>query len=319
MSKSTKIWLIIAASLVLIGGMIFVGVMSALKWNFIKLSTDKYETNSYEISEIYKNISITTDTADVEIIPWENSKTSVVCHEKNNIKHSVSVKDGTLEVNVFDARKWYEYIGINFGYTKIKVYLPAGELGTLSVKTSTGKVEVAKDFTFDSIDIVTSTGAVKNYASASGVNLKTGTGAITVRGISAGSLDLSVSTGKITASDIICDRDIILAVSTGKSFLDNVTCRNLKSSGGTGDISLKNVVASESFSIERGTGDVEFDGCDAAELYIKTGTGDVEGTLLSEKVFIVNTNTGDKEVPSTVGGGRCEITTSTGDIEIYIK
>ena len=45
MSKITKIWLIIAASFVLIGCIIFGGVMTMLKWDFTKLSTDKYETN----------------------------------------------------------------------------------------------------------------------------------------------------------------------------------------------------------------------------------------------------------------------------------
>jgi len=82
---------------------------------------------------------------------------------------------------------------------------------------------------------------------------------------------------------------------------------------------LKNVIAAERFSIDRSTGDVNFDGCDAAEIYVNTDTGDVEGSLLSEKVFIANTDTGKKKVPNTVSGGRCEIRTDTGDIEITIK
>jgi len=82
---------------------------------------------------------------------------------------------------------------------------------------------------------------------------------------------------------------------------------------------LKNVNAAEKFSIERSTGDVKFDGCDAAEVFVKTDTGDVTGTLLSEKVFIVETDTGKVDVPKTVNGGRCEITTDTGDINISIK
>ena len=49
-----------------------------------------------------------------------------------------------------------------------------------------------------------------------------------------------------------------------------------------------------------------------------TDTGDVRGSLLSEKVFIVNTDTGRKEVPDTITGGRCEITTDTGDVKITI-
>ena len=57
-----------------------------------------------------------------------------------------------------------------------------------------------------------------------------------------------------------------------------------------------------------------FDRCDAAELSITTDTGDVKGTLLSDKVFIARTDTGRVHVPETTNGGKCKITTSTGDI-----
>ena len=56
MNRTAKIWLIVAASLVLVGCIIFVGVMAVLKWDFGKLSTNKYETNTYEINEAFKQI-----------------------------------------------------------------------------------------------------------------------------------------------------------------------------------------------------------------------------------------------------------------------
>ena len=73
------------------------------------------------------------------------------------------------------------------------------------------------------------------------------------------------------------------------------------------------------FSIERSTGDVRFTDCDAAEICVKTDTGDVTGSLLSDKVFITNTDTGSVNVPETISGGKCEIITDTGDIKITIK
>ena len=54
------------------------------------------------------------------------------------------------------------------------------------------------------------------------------------------------------------------------------------------------------------------------ELKIITSTGDIEGTLLSDKVFIVKSSTGDIDVPSSITSGMCEITTSTGDIEVRV-
>jgi len=320
MSKTTKIWLIIAASLVLIGCIIFGGVMTMLKWDFMKLSTSKYETNDYEITEKIKNISIITDTADILFVPSENQKTSVVCHEQKNKKHSVTVQNGKLVIEIVDTRKWYEYIGINFGTPKITVYIPQGEYGALFVKSSTGNVEIPKEFKFENIDISESTGNVTNYASASeNIIIKTSTGNIRVENVSANTLDLSVSTGGVAVSNVTCESVVKISVSTGKTNLTNIRCKNVVSTGNTGEISLNNVIAAEKFSIERSTGDVKFDGCDAAEISVKTDTGDVTGFLLSNKVFIVQTDTGNVDVPQTATGGKCEITTSTGDINISIR
>jgi len=320
MRTRTKVWLIIAASFVLVGGTIFGGVMSMLKWDFTKLSTVKYETNNYEITENFNNISIITDTADVVFVPSENQKASVVCREQKNMKHSVTVQNGKLVIEVVDTRKWYEYIGINLGTLKITVYIPQDEYGALFVKSSTGNVEIPTEFKFENIDISESTGNVTNYASASkNIIIKTSTGNIRVENVSAGTLDLSVSTGGITVSNVTCEGNVKTNVSTGKTNLTNIECKNVVSNGNTGAISLKNVIAAEKFAIERSTGDVKFNGCDAAEIFVKTDTGDVTGSLLSNKVFVVETDTGSADVPKTTTGGKCEITTSTGDINISIK
>ncbi len=320
MSKSAKIWLIIATSLVVIGCIVFGGAMTLFKWDFTKLSTVKYETNDYEITENFKDISIITDTADILFVPCENQKTSVVCHEQKNVNHSVAVMDDTLVIEVVDTRKWYEYVGINFDTTKITVYIPEGEYSALSIKDGTGDVEIPNDFKFESIDISVSTGDVKNYASALKViKINTTTGDIGIENISAESVDLSVSTGKVTASGVSCEGDVTVGVSTGKAKLTDTQCKSVISSGSTGDISLNNVIAAEKFSIERSTGKVKFEDSDAAEIFIKTDTGDVIGTLLSDKVFITETDTGSINVPNSVTGGRCEITTNTGDIKITIN
>ncbi|MBE6714592.1 MAG: DUF4097 domain-containing protein [Ruminococcaceae bacterium] len=320
MSRKTKIWLITASSLVVIGCMVFVGVMTVLKWDFTKLSTVKYETNDYEINEEYKGISIVTKTADVLFVPSEDSKASVVLREQENMRHSVAVRDGTLVIKVVDTRKWYDYVGINFGTPKITVYIPKGEYGALSVSSSTGDVEIPKDFKFESIDISESTGNVKNYACASElIKIKTSTGNIRVENVSAGALDLTVSTGGIYVSEVCCEGDVKIKASTGDADLTDVACRSVISMASTGDLSLKNVIASEKFSLERSTGDVKFDRCDAGEIFVKTDTGDVRGSLITEKVFITKTDTGRVNVPKTINGGRCEITTDTGDIKIEIK
>ena len=88
--------------------------------------------------------------------------------------------------------------------------------------------------------------------------------------------------------------------------------------GTTGNIALDNVIAADKLSITRSTGNVSFDGSDAAEITVRTDTGNITGRLLTDKVFIAASDTGSVEVPRTVTGGRCEIDTDTGNIRIEI-
>lgn len=323
MRTKTKIWLIAATSLVLIGCLLFMGVMTTLKWDFIKLSTAEYEKNPYEIDEAFDSISIKSATADIVFAPSDDGKCRVECYEEEDAKHSVTVKDETLTIELIDERTVYDfigYIGLNFDTPKITVYLPKNEYTALSVEESTGDIEMPDNFTFKDADISLSTGCVDFYASVTDMlKIKTSTGNIKVKNISVGALELSSSTGSITAWDISCGGDVNTKVSTGDVRLAGINCKNLGSRGSTGDITLKNVIATAKFYVERSTGDIEFYGCDAAEIYVKTNTGDVEGSLRSDKVFFVQTDTGDVEVPKTVNGGKCEIITDTGDIEVDVE
>ncbi len=319
MTKSNKKWIIAATLLVLFGTMILFLTACSVGWDFTRFGGGEYETNTYEIAEEFNDISIKTETADIVFLKSDDEKCKVVCCEDEKVKHSVSVVDGVLTIGVEDTRKWYEYI-LWFSNLKVTVYLPKTEYSSLVIEESTGNIELSTDFKFKNMDVSLSTGNVKCSASATEtIKISASTGSVSVKNISVGTLDISVSTGKVSVLDVVCEGNVTIGVSTGETYLKNVTCKNLTSSGDTGEISLKNVIASEKFAIERSTGDVEFERCDAAEIFIKTDTGDVEGSLLTEKVFIVNTDTGEKDVPNTHTGGRCEITTDTGDIEIRIS
>ena len=320
MRTRTIVWLCIATSLVVVGSIIFLGVMMKLNWNFMRLATTQYEQIRHEISDEYQNISIDTNTLDIEFLPSDTDQTLVVCYEEANIKHSVTVNDGTLFIKGEDTRKWYEHIRINWGIPKLTVYLPAREYGLLSVKVTTGDTKITNDFQFESMNISSLTGDIKTAATVQGfAKLKTTTGDIRVENSSVGSLGVSVTTGDITISSVTCEGEMTLTVDTGDAKLTDVTCESLCSNGNTGDLNLKNTVATGEFSIQRNTGDVELVGCDAAELFIETTTGDVKGSLLSEKVFVADSDTGSVKVPVSTGGGKCKIYTNTGDIKITVQ
>jgi len=317
MKRAVKIWFTVAASLMLIGCAVFMGVMTMFKWDFKKLSGREYETSEHNIEDGFESIYVSSDTADVVFVPSDSCR--VICYEEKNARHVVSVTDGILRIELDDNRKWYNYIGVGFGAPKVTVHLPSGEYESLTVKLSTGSTEIPKEFSFGSADISVTTGSV-NFLSAScgDVSIRCSTGSINVGGLSAGSVTCKTTTGRISISGISCTGAVKADVSTGKVVLTDISCAELYSEGSTGKVYLKGVVASGGFNIKRSTGDVEFDGCDAAEIVIRTSTGDIEGSLLSEKVFSTKTDTGEVEVPRSTSGGKCELRTTTGDIEVEI-
>ena len=319
MGKAMKIWLIIAIAVVVVGAGVFTAALAACGWGFSKLSTVQFETNTYSGTDRITGIRVDTDTADIRFAPSEDGQWKVVCHEAEKMNHTVSVKNGILTIKVVDEREWYDHIGIWIGSETVTIYLPEQEYASLVIRESTGDVEVPKAFRFGTIDINVSTGAVRNYASATGViKITASTGDIHVEDVSAASMELSVTTGHVTGRGLTCEGKLSVGVSTGDAQLTDVKCENFTSDGSTGDIVLKDVIATGKMSIDRSTGDVKFDACDAAEILVETSTGNVTGSLRSDKIFIARVSTGDVDVPATTSGGKCQITTSTGDIRIRI-
>lgn len=320
MSRATKICLIIGAVLVILGLVIFTMVMNLNHWDFTKLSTVKYVTNTYSFNESFTDISIETDAAEIVFALSEDDSCKVICQDQEDLLHKVSVQDGTLEIYEEDNRQWYDHFGVSFGSSKLTVYLPQSVYGTLSVNADTGKVTLPRDFTFESMELDLTTGQVDTSASVSGIaTLNASTGDISVDGITAGTLSISVTTGKVTVSDVTCQRDVSIGVTTGKASVTDLTCANLASHGSTGDLTLSNVVASGSFDLERSTGDIRFERCDAAEITAEADTGSITGSLCSSKIFRAQSDTGRVDVPQSTTGGKCVLTTDTGSIKITVE
>ena len=58
MKRTTKIWLIAAALLIVVGGAIFCGTMLKTGWDFSAFGSPYYETNTASIDADFSNISI---------------------------------------------------------------------------------------------------------------------------------------------------------------------------------------------------------------------------------------------------------------------
>ncbi len=323
MKRATKIWLITAAFLIVVGGAVFCAAMSQIHWDFAALSGPHYEareTRTIVVNEDFQNIVIHCETEDVSFLPTTDEQCSVAFYEEEEkLLNIVEVDDETLFITLADIREWYEHITLFSSHTpRVTVYLPKTSYGSLYAEA--GNTMLPKDFSFESIEMGSYTGNVNCFASSSGpIRIETDTGEICCKNISASALELAASTGRVDVHSVVCEGAVQVSVSTGETHLKDVSCQSLLSKGSTGELLLDHVVAAETITVERSTGDVDLDRCDAAELLITTNTGDVTGSLLTPKVFVAQSDTGRIDVPETTTGGKCKIVTDTGNIKFTVS
>ena len=209
MAKKTKVWLMLAIFFIFAGGTLFTGVMMALDWDFAKLSTIEFEVAEYEVAELYETIYIDTETSDVMIIPSDVRKTTVTCLEQENMKHTVAVVDGTLEIKLEDTRSFQHHIAINFRKPQIKVYIPRGEYGNLSIEATTGDVVIQNGFSFENIDVSLTTGDIRcNAYAKKGIRLKTTTGDIRMEDARAWNAELRLTTGDVYMLNVVLSGNV---------------------------------------------------------------------------------------------------------------
>ena len=338
MSKTVKKWLIAALALILAGTAMFTTALALCGWDVTKLGTVDYVETTLEPSGDFENISINVYTTDLRLLPSEDGKCRIVCYEDEKVSHTAEVKDGTLVIDTNDTRKWFT-VSLSFKSPTMEIYLPKNEYGFLEIMTDTGAVSLPDAFTFDMIKIVGNTGAVVCSAStkedidfdidtgaillsdvsAGGIRLQNQTGSIKLSGCTVTEyIDVEADTGFVSLENITCS-DLLAKAGTGRVSLNGVTCNDLHAETDTGSIALENVVGSGKFELISDTGHIDLNGCDAAELYIETDTGSVSGELLTDKIFFAESDTGRVSVPKSMTGGRCEIKTDTGSIEMAVR
>ena len=238
-------------------------------------------TKTTVIEENFTSINIDVKIYYVVIKSSDNNECKVINTETNKVLVDVQVNDGTLEIKTIDNREFYERMMFSSLGFEIEVYLPSATYESLYVENSTGDLKVSSGFTFSDSTI-------------------------------------NISTGDVSLSDVSLG-NVKIIISTGDIYMKNINCTTLDINAGTGDKKLINVISTGDMNIKGSTGDIILDGVDAANIYITNSTGDVKGTILTDKLFDIHSNTGEKAYPESRPGGMCQVKTSTGDILLSYK
>ena len=278
----------------------------------------KLNTRELTVTDGFESVEIDTDTSDIVILPSENGECRLVCSEQDGIVHTSAVRDSKLIIEVSDNRNWFNTIITS--EMRVTVYLPRAEYQALILETDTGNVTLDGDFTVGAVDTSSDTGniMVKGIACASLV-AKSDTGNTLLHGVSSSTLiRVESDTGNAVIGD--CNtNELYVSSDTGEVNIDTCECTILGISVDTGNVDLINVIAKGKFDITSTTGDVKFTSCDAESVFVSTDTGNVKGSFLTDKIIFADSDTGNVEIPKLTSGGKCEITTDTGDIKITIN
>lgn len=316
MKKSKKAWIAVAVILIATGIVIYVGTLLTVNFDFTRLNTVSFKTNTYNVEEPFTNISVMAAEGDVKLLPSDDGKCRVVCTEGEKIYHSVAVDNNTLTVERFDSRKWYECIGVYWGKMEITVYLPQYEYETLYIKSVSGNITIPEAFTLGKAEIKNTSGEVsfKSYVK-NDLSVNTVSGDLHLSGVNSKNVDVQSTSGEIDLQEITSAEKISVKTVSGSINLSSINAKTYACKSTSGDIVFSNVIAAEGITVKSVSGNIELLSCDGDTLSIKTTSGDVSGSLLTQKIFITETESGDVDVPNTLSGGKCEIKTVSGNIE----
>lgn len=300
MKTLIKVLLIIAVSLLFIGGMFFGTGLLVAKGDFSALSFMEVKDGSYTENQDNKitSISIDFNTTDVSVEFSETATSLSIDYQETFTKNGKQVRkiviteqSGALHVKQENVKKLGFIIGFNFTSPKVKVTIPSDRIINMNVQTDTGDVAINKTGTFDNLIISTDTG------------------------------DVSLQGGEIS-----CLNKAEFDVDTGDIMIKSLfSAKTIEMESDTGDITFYKDVKAENLTIETSTGDVETEQglIDSNKVFIETSTGDVEIKLVGQKSdysLSLRTSTGDKNVENTTGGQKTiNVKCSTGDIEVYFE
>ena len=301
MKTAKKVWLIVAGSLVFVGLALSVGAFASVGFDVHKLGTVSFTEKQSVIEEPFRNIRVEAVESDVEFVLSKDGSCKVSCVEREDVSCTVSVEDETLVVKEEKQNRFVE-IGIYTQQMKTTVYLPQDTYETLSVQSASGNISIPASLSFAQVSMESTSGNVESEAA---VEKK-----LFMRTVSGDVLAGQSSPLEVTAIS-----------TSGNVSLSSMTIRDTATIKTTsGNMNIKKTCAVNEMFCSSASGQVIFEQSDAGSLRAETISGDVSGTLLSQKLFQIQTVSGTVNVPlSQPGGGICAVNTASGDVRLSVE
>ncbi|MBQ4072016.1 MAG: DUF4097 family beta strand repeat protein [Clostridia bacterium] len=252
--------LLIIALIILGAGLVLSFVAFAVAgFNVDNLNAKNITEKDYIFEEqTLDSIVIDAVTADVRVIASDTATKAYLTVRADSRKaQTVKCEGGVLTVDL-DTLPWYKTIGIGWGNEQITLTIPKARQGDISIKLTTGDVDVV--------------------------------------GVSAESLTAEVTTGDIGLDRVDISGRLTLTSTTGDMTVEHARALGAVTvMATTGDVELSFTDTPKSIDVELTTGDVEMDLVNTMNFNVETTTGRkrVPHSDPSAPVCRVKTTTGD--------------------------
>lgn len=171
-----------------------------------------------EINDNFKEIAITTDNANVKVLPTSGSRAMAELTGKGpNHRLSVDVEESVLKVDVSNKQKKLYNFDFSELLVTLKVYVPEEDYDSLQIESDNGQVQI-------------------NELLAKDIHVETDNGIIKLNDIEGETIAAAANNGIIDLKSIAA-RDVALETDNGKILLDGVEGK-LFSRASNGGISL---------------------------------------------------------------------------------
>ena len=271
-NKKLSIVLAILYGIIVIGLIVGLVLLISSDFSFKNFGGGSMKLIDNKEFDNINKLNINVKTADVYIKTSSDEKIKVEVYsareEKSTINNTDESLNITLDQGVCSFFCWFRK------NSKINVYLPNNYANDITVKASTGDIEI-DDFANSNAYITVTTGDVK------------------LNGIK--TADIKATTGDIT---VIKVDDITASLSTGDVVINNIN-NYLNLSTSTGDITISNANLKKNSNISTSTGDVKISTLNDIYVETKTSTGDSRINNNNRKSDIelkIKTSTGDINV-----------------------
>lgn len=317
MKKGTKIALIIAAVLVVLGAVLCGIAWASSGFSLASLSTTgshlvSMPKQAYNGAELDK-IVLDCGWDDVEIHVSEDAYVWVQYSKWTDSTYLETNRNGVLElqkVSLETPRGWWQdlfqvdFTGEGEEQRALHLWLPEEFAGDVEVTTDSGNVEIDPGVRL-----------------AGGLDCRLAAGKFEAEDLEAGRINVDTDLGDIAGSGWTVQADAVLKTNAGTIDLEkSIVGDALSCETDLGDVKTLRVTAA-SAALRTNAGKVALELLEASDIAVETDMGDVEGTIAGREAdytILVSTDLGDSNLRDRQGetDNVLTVTTGAGDVDL---